>query len=326
MLDLWYKNAIVYCLDVETFMDANGDGVGDFRGLTDRLDHLEASGRHRGLAQTRSTPPPTATTATTCRTSTASTGASAASGDFVEFSRAAGDRGMKVLVDLVVNHTSVDHPWFRSARSSPDSPHRDWYVWSEEKPEDITKGIIFPGVQEAVWTFDEAAGAWYMHRFYAHQADLNIANPAVREEIQRIMGYWLELGVSGFRIDAVPFLVEYKGLKEEPERDPLLLLSEMRDFIAWRRAGAIMLAEANVPRETAPSYFGGLAERPGKGEDECAPARADERMHMLFDFPLNQRIWQGIVRGEGGADPRGPGLAPRRVGGAGAMGELPAQP
>ena len=137
-----------------------------------------------------------------------------------------------------------------------------------------------------MWTHDEAAGAWYMHRFYEHQADLNISNPAVREEIQRIMGFWLELGVEGFRIDAVPFLVEYKGLEEEPDRDPLLLLSEMRDFLSWRRAGAIMLAEANVPRDRAGAYFGGRA------------FGASERMHMIFDFPLNQAIYLALVRGE----------------------------
>jgi maltose alpha-D-glucosyltransferase/alpha-amylase len=284
MLDLWYKNAVIYCLDVETFMDADGDGSGDFHGLTDRLDHLEGLGvtclwlnpfypspmRDNGydITDFYGVHPRLGTL-----------------GRFVEFTRAARDRGMRVMVDLVCNHTSVDHPWFRSARSAPDSPHRDWYVWSEKKPEDITEGIIFPGVQDAVWTHDEAAGAWYMHRFYAHQADLNIANPAVRAEILRIMGFWLELGVEGFRIDAVPFLIEYKGLKEEPDRDPLLLLSEMRDFLSWRRAGAVMLAEANVTRDRAPHYFGGRA------------FEADERMHMLFDFPLNQGLWLGLVRG-----------------------------
>jgi maltose alpha-D-glucosyltransferase/alpha-amylase len=284
MLDLWFKNAVIYCLDVETFMDLSGDGVGDFAGLTDRLDHLEAlgvtcvwlnpfypsPGRDNGydITDFYSVDPRLGSL-----------------GDYVEFARAARERGMKVMVDLVCNHTSIDHPWFQSARSSPDSPHRDWYVWSEEKPEDITEGIIFPGVQDAVWTYDDQAGAWYMHRFYAHQADLNIANPEVRDEIMRIMGFWLELGVEGFRIDAVPFLIEYKGLREEPDRDPLLLLSEMRDFLSWRRAGAIMLAEANVSRETVGGYFGG--QRFG----------ADERMHMTFDFPLNQRLWLALVRG-----------------------------
>ena len=284
MLDLWYKNAVIYCLDVETFMDCDGDGIGDFDGLADRLDHLEALGA-TAIWLNPFYPTPNRDNGYDVSDFYGVDPRLGNLGGFVEFARAARDRGMKLMVDLVCNHTSVDHPWFQAARGDPQSPFRDWYVWSEEKPADITDGIIFPGVQEAVWTFDETAGAWYMHRFYAHQADLNIANPAVREEIMRIMGFWLELGVEGFRIDAVPFLIEYKGLPEEPERDPLLLLSEMRDFLSWRRAGAIMLAEANVERERVPDYFGGRA------------FGADERMHMVFDFPLNQRMWLGFVRG-----------------------------
>ena len=295
MLDLWYKNAVVYCLDVETFMDADGDGVGDFRGLTDRLDHLEALGVN-AVWLNPFYPTPNRDNGYDITDFYGVDPRLGNLGDFVEFTHAARDRGMKVLVDLVVNHTSIDHPWFRAA-CAPASRYRDWYVWSEEKPKDITKGIIFPGVQEAVWTQDDLSGAWYMHRFYKHQADLNISNPEVREEIMRIMGFWLELGVWGFRIDAVPFLVEYKGLKEEPERDPLLLLSEMRDFLSWRRAGAIMLAEANVPRERAPDYFGGRA------------FGADERMHMIFDFPLNQAIYLALVRGD--ASPIAEGLRSR---------------
>ncbi len=284
MIDLWFKNAVIYCLDVETFMDRNGDGVGDFDGLTDRLDHLEGLGV-TALWLNPFYPTPNRDNGYDISDFYGIDPRLGNLGGFVEFARAAHERGMKLMIDLVCNHTSVDHPWFRSARASRDSPFRDWYVWCDEKPADITEGIIFPGVQEAVWTFDEEAGAWYMHRFYAHQADLNIANPAVREEILRIMGFWLELGVEGFRIDAVPFLIEYKGLKEEPDRDPLLLLSEMRDFLSWRRAGAIMLAEANVKRETVPEFFGGRE------------FGADERMHMVFDFPLNQRMWLGLVRG-----------------------------
>ena len=287
MLDLWYKNAVFYCLDVETFMDANGDGVGDFQGLTDRLDHLEELGV-TCVWLNPFYPSPNRDNGYDISDFYGVDPRLGDLGDFVRFSRAARDRGMRIIVDLVVNHTSVDHPWFQSARSSPDSPHRDWYVWSKEKPKDIKKGIIFPGVQEAVWTYDKTAKAWYMHRFYAHQADLNIANPMVREEIEKIMGYWLELGVSGFRIDAVPFLVEYKGLDEEPDRDPLLLLSEMRDFLSWRRAGGILLAEANVPYDKVSDYFGGRA------------FGADERMHMIFDFPLNQKLFLGLTREEAG--------------------------
>ena len=285
MLDLWYKNAVIYCLDVETFMDSNGDGVGDFRGLTHRLDHLEAL----GITAIWLNPfyaSPNRDNGYDITDFFAVDPRLGDLGDFVEFSRAARDRGMKVIVDLVVNHTSTDHPWFQSARASEDSPYRDWYVWSRDKPEDITEGVIFPGVQEAVWTYDDAADAWYMHRFYKHQADLNISNPEVREQIQRIMGFWLELGVWGFRIDAVPFLVEYKGLKEEPEGDPHRLLSEMRDFLSWRRAGAIMLAEAEVARDRAGAYFGGQS------------FGSEQRMHMILDFPLNQKLHLALVRGE----------------------------
>ncbi|MBM9595714.1 alpha-amylase family protein [Roseitranquillus sediminis] len=284
MLDLWYKNAIIYCLDVETFMDANGDGVGDFEGLTHRLDHLEALGVNV-IWLNPFYPTPNRDNGYDITDFYGVDPRLGHLGHFVDFSRAAADRGMKVIVDLVVNHTSTDHPWFRSACESEDSPYRDWYVWSKEKPEDIHEGIIFPGVQDAVWTYSERAEAWYLHRFYAHQADLNIANPKVREEIQRIMGFWLELGVYGFRIDAVPFLVEYMGLKEKPDREPLLLLTEMRDFLSWRRAGAIMLAEANVTYDTVGAYFGGQQ------------IGAEDRMHMVFDFPLNQQIYLGIVRG-----------------------------
>ncbi|SFG72941.1 maltose alpha-D-glucosyltransferase/ alpha-amylase [Palleronia marisminoris] len=283
MLDLWYKNAIIYCLDVETYVDSNADGIGDFRGLTDRLDHLEALGA-TAVWLNPFYPSPNRDNGYDITDFYGVDAVFGSPGDFVAFCRAARDKGLRVILDLVVNHTSKDHPWFKSASASRDSPYRDWYVWSDEKPEDITEGIIFPGVQDAVWTYCEATQSWYMHRFYAHQPDLNIANPEVREEIQRIMGFWLELGVSGFRIDAVPFLVEYKGLKEEPERDPLLLLSEMRDFLSWRRAEAILLAEANVTRDQSSSYFGGQT------------FGSDERMHLIFDFPLNQMLWLALAR------------------------------
>jgi maltose alpha-D-glucosyltransferase/alpha-amylase len=296
MADLWYKNAVIYCLDVETFMDADGDGVGDFRGLADRLDHLETLGVTT-VWLNPFYPSPNRDNGYDISDFYGVDPRLGNLGAFAEFTHAAHDRGLKVIVDLVVNHTSIDHPWFLDARASRESPYRDWYVWSDDKPEDITEGIIFPGVQQAVWTRTEETGAWYMHRFYAHQADLNIANPEVRAEIMRIMGFWLDLGVAGFRIDAVPFLIEYKGLKEEPERDPFLLLSEMRDFLSWRRASAIMLAESNVPRERVYDHFGGRA------------YGADERMHMVFDFPLNQQTWLAMLRGE--ARPILDGLASR---------------
>jgi maltose alpha-D-glucosyltransferase / alpha-amylase len=287
MIDLWYKNAVAYCLDVETFMDGNGDGIGDFGGLVRRLDYLEALGVNV-IWLNPFYPTPNRDNGYDISDFYGVDPRHGHLGDFVDFMRGARDRGMRVLVDLVVNHVSIDHPWFQAARSSEQSPYRDWFVWSKKKPDDISNGIIFPGVQEAVWTYDRNAQSWYMHRFYEHQADLNIGNPQVRSEILKVMGFWLELGVSGFRIDAVPFLIEYKGLKEEPERDPLLLLSEMHDYLAWHSTSSIMLAEANVERDKTPDYFGGRE------------FGTDERMHMLFDFPLNQYLWLGFVRKDAG--------------------------
>jgi maltose alpha-D-glucosyltransferase/alpha-amylase len=280
MLDLWYKNAVVYCLDVDAFMDSDGNGVGDFHGLADRLDHLEDLGvtclwllpfspspdRDNGydIIDFYNVDPRLGTP-----------------GDFVDFTHAAQDRGMRVIIDLVANHTSIDHPWFQSARSDPDSPYRDWYVWSKDKPEDMHEGLVFPGVQEATWTYDEAAEAWYFHRFYKHQPDLNVANPAVREEIERIMGFWLQLGVSGFRVDAVPFLIEYRGVEPPQERsDPHVFLNEIRQFLSWRKAEAILLGEANIPLDQALDYFGD-----------------GDRMHVVFNFILNQQLFLALARG-----------------------------
>ncbi|MCB8837318.1 alpha-amylase family protein [Aurantimonas sp. VKM B-3413] len=281
MLNLWYKNAVIYCVDVDAFLDTDGDGVGDFQGLADRLDHIEALGadciwllpfyptpdRDNGydITDYYGVDPRLGTL-----------------GNFVEFSNAARDRGLRVIVDLVVNHTSIDHPWFQASREGHPK-YRDWYVWSKEKPEDADKGVIFPGVQESTWTFDRKRGEYYFHRFYKHQADLNIANPAVREEIQRIMGYWLQLGVSGFRIDAVPFIIE--DLKKPGDGlTPYDYLTEMRQFLSWRRAEAIMLAEANVPMDQANDYFGD-----------------GDRLNLIFNFPLNQKLFLALARGDGRA-------------------------
>ncbi|MCB5175864.1 alpha-amylase family protein [Microvirga lenta] len=283
MLDLWYKNAVIYCIDVETFMDSNGDGVGDFQGLADRLDHIEELGatciwllpfypspnRDNGYDVTDfyGVDPRLGTL-----------------GDFVAFTHAAQDRGLRVIVDLVANHTSIDHPWFQEARRDPQSRYRDWYVWSKEKPDNIHEGVVFPGVQDSIWTYDEVAEAWYMHRFYKHQADLNIANEEVRAEIEKVMGFWLQLGVSGFRLDAVPFLIEYKGLpeRERPKHDPHEYLRELRDVLSWRRAEAVMLAEANITMDQVDEYFG----------------RSGERMHMILNFMLNQHVFLSLARGD----------------------------
>jgi maltose alpha-D-glucosyltransferase/alpha-amylase len=276
--NLWYKNAVIYCLDVESFMDLDGDGVGDFAGLADRLDHLERLGVNC-IWLNPFYPSPNRDNGYDITDYYGVDPRYGTLGDFVEFMHAAADRGMRVIIDLVVNHTSVDHPWFQSARQSEDSPFRDWYVWSKEKPANITEGVVFPGVQEAIWTHDRKAGAWYLHRFYKHQPDLNVANPQVRVEILKIMGFWLALGVSGFRIDAVPFLIEDMGLPNGGTQDPFSLLSEMKEFLSWRRAGAVLLAEANIEYELAEDYFDG-----------------GDRMNMIFDFPLNQTLFLSLAR------------------------------
>lgn len=279
MLDLWYKNAVLYCIDVETYMDANGDGVGDFEGLTQRLDYLAGLGitciwllpfyptpnKDNGydVMDYYSVDPRLGTL-----------------GDFVEFTRQANERGIRVIVDLVINHTSDQHPWFQAACKDENSKYRDYYVWSKEKPEDVEEGIVFPGFQTSTWTYNEEAGAYYAHRFYDHQADLNITNPQVREEIQKIMGFWLALGVSGFRVDAAQFLIEMRGNKCQLDvESPFLYLKELRNFLSWRRGDAILLAEVNVPVEELAQYFGD-----------------GDMMQMLFNFIGNQYLFLALAR------------------------------
>ncbi|HTJ75606.1 MAG TPA: alpha-amylase family glycosyl hydrolase, partial [Acidimicrobiales bacterium] len=207
MHERWYKQAVVYCLDVETFQDSNGDGVGDFAGLTSRLDYLSRLGvtclwlnpihpspnRDDGydVADFYGVDPRLGTL-----------------GDFVELLHQADNRGLRVIIDLVVNHTSNEHPWFKAACSDPNSPYRDWYVWSKDEPSDRFQGMVFPGVQKETWTWNDQAGAWYYHRFYDFQPDLDMSNPEVRAEVRKIMAFWLQLGVSGFRMDAAPFIIE----------------------------------------------------------------------------------------------------------------------
>ncbi|WP_392394071.1 alpha-amylase family protein [Paraburkholderia caledonica] len=279
--DLWYKNAIVYCLSVGTFMDANGDGVGDFQGLLRRLDYLQglgvttiwlmpfqpSPGRDNGydISDYYNVDPKYGTL-----------------GDFSEFTHACRERGLRVMIDLVVNHTSDQHPWFREARSDPDSQYRDWYVWSDKQPPNAKDGVVFPGVQKSTWTFDKQAKRWYFHRFYEFQPDLNTANPYVRAELLKIMGFWIQLGVSGFRMDAVPFVIATKGPKVREPVEQYDMLREFREFLQWRQGDAIILAEANVLPDTDLEYFG----------DE------GERLQMMFNFQLNQNTFYALATGD----------------------------
>lgn len=276
--DLWYKNAVIYSLDLETFMDANGDGTGDFEGLTLRLDYLHALGVDTiWLAPFQ--PTPNKDNGYDISDYYGVDQRHGSSGNFVEFIHQAQKRGIKVIIDLVVNHTSRQHPWFKDARSSKDAKHRDWYVWSAKKPKDWDEGMVFPGVQESTWTKDKATGEYYHHRFHDFQPDLNIDNEEVRAEIRRIMGYWLELGVEGFRVDAVPFILETQVPGQTDRRIRFEYLREMRRFLQWRMGHSVLLGEANVKPEESAKYFG----------------QEGEGIHLMFNFYVNQYIFYALA-------------------------------
>src|SRR5437764_1859891 len=276
--DLWYKNAVIYCLSVGTYMDANGDGIGDFQGLMRRLDYLHglgvtaiwlmpfqnSPGRDDGydISDYYGVNPAYGT-----------------HGDFVEFTHAAAQRGIRVIIDLVVNHTSNEHKWFQEARRDPQSKCRDWYIWSKKRPPKANKGMVIPGVQKATWSYDSVAKAWYFHRFFKFQPDLNTQNPAVAAEILKIMGFWIQLGVSGFRMDAVPFVISSKGADVARPRENYEMLRSFREFLQWREGNSIILAEANVLPQTDMNYFG---------------AEGD-RMHMMFNFQVNQHSFYALA-------------------------------
>ncbi len=276
--DLWYKNAVIYCLSVGTFMDANADGIGDFQGLMRRLDYLHGLGITAiWLMPFQSSP---------CRDD----GYDIADyygvnsrhgtlGDFVEFTHGAKQRGIRVIIDLVVNHTSDQHSWFKEARSDPNSKYRDWYIWSDKKPTHANTGMVFPSVQKSTWSYDKEARAWYFHRFYDFQPDLNTLNPHVQSEILKIMGFWIQLGVSGFRMDAVPFVISTKGPRVKKPVEQYDMLRLLREFLQWREGDSIILAEANVLPETDMEYFG----------------KDGDRMHMMFNFQVNQNLFYALA-------------------------------
>src|ERR671939_1087034 len=180
MNDRWYEKAVIYCLDIDTYADSDGDGIGDIRGLISRLDYLARLGV-TCLWLNPIHPSPDRDDGYDVADFYNVDPRFGSLGDFAELLHQAGNLGIKVMIDLVVNHTSDEHPWFRSARSSPDSPFRDWYVWADEPPADGPQGIVFPDQETSVWTYDEVAGQYYLHRFYKYQPDLNVANPAVRD-------------------------------------------------------------------------------------------------------------------------------------------------
>src|SRR5262249_18328581 len=273
-----YKNAVIYSPSVRANMTANGYDVGDFKVLIRILDYLHGLGITAiwlmpfqtspgrddgyGISDYYGVNPAYGTL-----------------GDFVEFTHAASQRGIRIIIDLVVNHTSNEHKWFQEARRDPQSKYRDWYVWAKKRPPSADKGMVFPGVQKSTWSYDSIAKQWYFHRFYNFQPDLNTQNPQVQSEILKIMGFWVQLGVSGFRMDAVPFVISSKGANVPKPRERYEMLRSIREFLQWREGDSIILAEANVLPRTDMNYFG---------------AEGD-RMQMMFNFQVNQNLFYALA-------------------------------
>jgi maltose alpha-D-glucosyltransferase/alpha-amylase len=287
--DQWYKNAIIYCLDVETYADFDGDGVGDFMGLTRRLDYLSGLGV-TCLWLMPFYPSPNRDDGYDICDYCDVDPRYGSMADFAEFMVEAREHGIHVILDLVPNHTSDQHPWFQAAQRHPHSKYRDYYVWREDDPGDTSAEVAFPGVQKSIWTYDEQAKAYYLHHFYPFQPDLNFANAAVREEFRKIMGLWLQYGVDGFRIDAAPFLITPKGVDDArglPQAHGFL--REMKEFAGLRSGNAILLGEVDVGLSTLADYFGGGNE-----------------LQAVFNFVLNRYLLLALA--EESADPIKVGL------------------
>jgi maltose alpha-D-glucosyltransferase/alpha-amylase len=278
--NFWYKTCVIYALDIEVFKDSDGDGIGDIKGLIGRLDYIRQLGANTiWLAPFQPTP-----NQDDGYDITDFYGVDPRLGTMSDFSRLveeARKKDMRIIMDLVVNHTSDQHPWFKQAHR-PTDPYHSWYVWSIDKPDNMNKGMVFPGIQESIWTFDSQAGAYYYHRFYQFQPDLNMQNPAVLAEVQRIDSTWLANGVAGFRLDAVPFIIEIPQTKGEKWEHQFELLTQMRHRIQSMRQDAIILGEANVTPEETSDFFG----KNGDG------------MHMMFNFFVNQYLFYALASGD----------------------------
>jgi maltose alpha-D-glucosyltransferase/alpha-amylase len=273
---LWYKDAVFYELHVKAYCDANGDGIGDLPGLVGRLDHLKDLGVGC-LWLLPMYPSPFRDDGYDISDYCAVHPQYGTLDDFRALLRAAHERGLRVITELVLNHTSDQHPWFKEARSSPESPWRDFYVWSDRDDRYRGARVIFRDAEMSNWAWDPVSKAYYWHRFFSHQPDLNYDNPAVREEMWKVMRFWLELGVDGFRVDAVPYLVEREGTSCENLPETHDVLRFLRRRLDREFPGRLLLAEANMWPEEVRPYFG-----------------TGDEFHMAFHFPLMPRMFMAL--------------------------------
>ncbi|MBD1938624.1 maltose alpha-D-glucosyltransferase [Microcoleus sp. FACHB-68] len=274
---LWFKNAIIYEVPVRAFADSNGDGIGDFRGLTEKLDYLQDLGV-TALWLLPFFPSPLKDDGYDIADYTSVNPIYGTLEDFKDFLEAAHQRGIRVIIELIVNHTSDQHPWFQRARRSPKgSPERDFYVWSETPEKYQEARIIFQDFETSNWAWDPLAKAYYWHRFYSHQPDLNYDNPAVRQAVIEVLDFWLAMGVDGLRMDAVPYLYEREGTNCENLPETHVFLKQLRTHVDEKFPNRMLLAEANQWPEDAAQYYG--------AGDEC---------HMNFHFPLMPRLFMSL--------------------------------
>jgi maltose alpha-D-glucosyltransferase / alpha-amylase len=276
MQPLWYRNAAIYQVDIAYFLDSDSDGWGDLRGVTERLEHIRGLGANcLWLLPFYESPYQDGGYDITDHLAVDPRFGDVA--DITFLLEKAESLGLRVILDLVPQHTSIQHRWFQEARHDPRSPYRDYYVWADE-PETTDVEPVFPDVEDSVWTWDDVAQKFYRHVFYDFEPDLEIGNPRVREEIRRIMAYWLRMGVSGFRVDAVPYMVE-RARAADPRLDGQWWLAEMREFVGLRNSEAVLLGEVDVPPSEYADYLG-----------------EGDRLTMVLDFWLNNKTFLSFAR------------------------------
>jgi maltose alpha-D-glucosyltransferase/alpha-amylase len=275
--NLWYMNSIIYNLDVRVFKDSDGDGTGDFNGLTQKLGYLKQLGVDAiWLAPFQPTPNKDDGYDITDYYGIDSKAGTKA--DFDRFMQAAHKMGIKVMMDIVLNHTSIQHSWYQKARADSNSKYASWYVWSKQRPKNYDEGMAFPGVQTETWTYDEIAKRYYFHRFYDFQPDLNFENKDVQKESLNILDHWLKAGLDGFRLDAVPFIIDRPA--EGDDAEPMFnILTAINKFVKQRNPNAILLGEANVAPKENLLYFG----------------EKSNRLQMMFNFYANQYLFYSLA-------------------------------